>query len=161
MPAKIANFERGTGVFVTVVFVFVSNAPVVNRNLARFLEMVSSPQNKQTSSIIWSARDDGGSGGKKTSANLAAILEVLLTLDVGFWRQACKTFAAGQQTTGCFHTAKLSAACTGRQATGGGVECGFVLRGREDQNYPYAATSPQALCARLRAHGDGLLSLSC
>jgi len=41
--------------------------------LARFLELVSSPQDKWSPYRAWSAKDDGGFGGKKTVANLAAI----------------------------------------------------------------------------------------
>ena len=46
---------------------------VVNGILARFLELVSPPQYKLASSLIWSAKDEGGFGGGKTTANLAAI----------------------------------------------------------------------------------------
>lgn len=57
---------------------------VVNGFSARLLEMVLSPRDRLTSSLFWSAKEIEGYGGKETSANLAAILEALLTLDVGF-----------------------------------------------------------------------------
>ncbi len=63
MPVKIAKIERGTASFA-----------VVNRFLARLLEMVSPPRDRLPSSLFWSAKDEGGYGGGKTSANLAAKL---------------------------------------------------------------------------------------
>jgi hypothetical protein len=73
VPVKIANFERGTDVANARALLAVFAALVVNRNLARLLEMVSSPRYSLASSIFWSAKEDGGFGGKKTSANLAAM----------------------------------------------------------------------------------------
>lgn len=61
---------------------------VVNRFLVRFLEMVSPLRGRLTSSIFWSAREGRRYGGGKTSANLAATCEVLLTVGVAFRRQA-------------------------------------------------------------------------
>ncbi len=84
VPVKMANFERGTTRGDARCCSVVSPEVVVNRNLVRFLEMVLSPRDQLTSSLIWSAKEIEGYGGKETSANLAANLEVLLTLDVGF-----------------------------------------------------------------------------
>ncbi|MBA7638500.1 hypothetical protein ES703_46156 [subsurface metagenome] len=114
--------------FETVVYVFGSNAPVVNRNLARLLELVSSPRDKLASSLAWSAKDDGGYGGKKTAANLAAIEQGRCLAWSSFWRQAYKTFAAGQQATGCCHTAKPSAVYAGQQPAGVRVTLWFRWR---------------------------------
>ena len=54
----------------------------VNRNLVRFLELVSSPQYQLTSSLFWSAKEGGGSGGRKPAANLAA-------MQLRSWERSC------------------------------------------------------------------------
>ncbi len=58
------------------------------------------PSKSNASSLGWSARDRGVLEGGKTSANLAATVEVLLTLGGAFCRQACVNSYAGQQATG-------------------------------------------------------------
>ena len=46
---------------------------VVNQILARLLEMVLGPRDETPSSLFWSAKESGGYGDLKPSANLAAI----------------------------------------------------------------------------------------
>jgi len=46
---------------------------VVNRTLARLLEMVLGSRDRYPSSLFWSAKESGGYGNLKPSANLAAI----------------------------------------------------------------------------------------
>ena len=62
--------------------------------------MVSSPQHRGSSSETWSAKDVGGSGGKKPSANLAASTLWYITKAYMFWRQACKIRVSQAQSDG-------------------------------------------------------------
>ena len=76
---------------------------VVNRNLVRFLELVSPPALEQTSSLIWSAKEEGVAGGEILRRTLRRYVTAFVPSDIVHGGKPKVSFAAAGRLPRQFH----------------------------------------------------------